>query len=161
MFLFSLLATGQYWFCSSGISIWRWLKKQNRLKEGSGPTRDNYSRNKRLTHKPDGYPKPGWFPYFKYWLLRSCVWMRAWGNAWDLTVDAASKWGYTERRWNAGSDPWCFQDVPTVSGRVFTDSTKLISRKSLSSGPLFHIQLGNSAYPLTKEVGAVSHLSLP
>lgn len=37
-FLFSLLAqaTGQYWFRSSGISIWSWLKKQNWLKEGSG-----------------------------------------------------------------------------------------------------------------------------
>lgn len=58
-------------------------------------------------------------------------------------------------------NPWGFQDDPAVSGRVFTDSTKLTSRKSLSSGPLFHIQLGNSAYPLTKEVGAVSHLSLP
>lgn len=37
-------------FCSSGISIWRWLKKQNWLKEGSGQTSGNYNRNKRVTH---------------------------------------------------------------------------------------------------------------
>ena len=37
-------------------------------------------------------------------------------------------------------NPWGFQDVSAVSGRVFTDSTKLTSRKSLNRFSAFWLR---------------------
>lgn len=61
-FLFSLLAwvSGWYWFLSSGLLFGVNWKKQSWLKKGQASPKDNYSRNKKVTHRSDGYPNLGW-----------------------------------------------------------------------------------------------------